>query len=68
MCFVLRMTMAGMWEVLIDEQLVEHELIQSHPLVNTATVVVSLKNIEKFLKSLDVNYRFMEVPQKLYKF
>ena len=51
-------------EVIIDEQLNEYDLIQSHPLVNTATIIVSLKNIEEFLQAMDVNYRIMEIPKK----
>lgn len=38
--------------VILDKGLFDHELLNFHPLVNTATVGISTKDFEKFLKSL----------------
>jgi Ala-tRNA(Pro) deacylase len=38
-------------EVLIDRDLWQADKLQCHPLINTATLVVSLQDIKKFLAS-----------------
>jgi Ala-tRNA(Pro) deacylase len=38
-------------EVLIDEEIWQSDKLQCHPLINTATLVISLPDIKKFLKA-----------------
>jgi Ala-tRNA(Pro) deacylase len=38
-------------EVLIEQDIWESDKLQCHPLINTATIVVSLPDIKKFLKA-----------------
>jgi Ala-tRNA(Pro) deacylase len=51
-------------EVLIDRELWLHETIHSHPLVNTATLVISPQGVERFLKAAGCAYRLVDIPVK----
>jgi len=50
-------------KVLIDRD-IWGQAIQCHPLVNTATLVVSGEGIEKFLKTTGNEYQVMEMPKR----
>ena len=49
-------------EVLIDEDIWHSEKLQCHPLVNTATLVVTLADIKKFLKATDHAIKLVKIP------
>jgi len=49
-------------EVVIDETLWESEAFQFHPLVNTATLVISKENLFRFLDLTGNPYRILPVP------
>ena len=48
--------------VFIDRELWSANAFQCHPLVNTATLVISREGIEQFLKATGHAYRLVEVP------
>jgi len=48
-------------EVFIDRELWQGEEIQAHPLVNTATVVIPIKDIERFIAHTGHSISFVEV-------
>lgn len=50
-------------EVLIDQQL-WGQAFQCHPLVNTATLVISAEGIEHFLKKTGHSYQLIEIPER----
>ena len=49
-------------EVLLDERLFSCELVQTHPLINTTTLIISMKNIELFLHTFGIRYQILKVP------
>ena len=52
----------GSVEVLIDRELWQGQDIQAHPLVNTATVVMSIADMERFILHSGHEIRFVDVP------
>ncbi len=51
----------GKVEVLIDRDLWDGEEIQAHPLVNTATVVMAIADMEKFIEHSGHRIQFVDV-------
>jgi Ala-tRNA(Pro) deacylase len=51
-------------EVVFDESLGKEEAFQFHPLVNTSTLVISRKNLLRFLDATGHEVRNLEVPEK----
>lgn len=51
-------------EVIIDRELWTHEAIHSHPLVNTATLLVSPAGVEQFLTLVGCPFRLVDLPVK----
>lgn len=49
-------------EVIIDEKIWKADVIQCHPLVNTATLVISHEGIETFLKATNHEAIVIDVP------
>lgn len=49
-------------EVVIDEALWRSDAFQFHPLINTATLVISKENVERFLKATGHEPKIVEVP------
>ena len=49
-------------EVVFDEDVWKEEQLQCHPLVNTATLVISHVDIERFLKATGHEARIIAVP------
>lgn len=53
----------GQVEVLIDEDLWSADALQSHPLINTATLVINIKGMEKFLSAIHHPPEFINIPR-----
>ena len=53
----------GAVEFYVDRELVGADALQCHPLVNSATVVLSWGAVETFLNALDRPWRAIAVPQ-----
>ncbi|MFC1582794.1 YbaK/EbsC family protein, partial [Planctomycetota bacterium] len=51
-------------EVYIDKDLWESEYIRFHPLVNTATIKLTQKDLQRIFTLLGHNYRVMQIPTK----
>jgi Ala-tRNA(Pro) deacylase len=51
-------------QVIVDQAIWEAEALQCHPLVNTATLVISLHNVRKFLEASDHPATVMDVPAR----
>ena len=51
----------GRVEVMIDKELWEVEEIQSHPLINTATVVISVADMARFIAYTGHSIQFVDV-------
>ena len=51
-------------EVVFDESLGKEEAFQFHPLVNTSTLVISRKNLLRFLDATGHEIRNLDVPEK----
>ena len=51
----------GKVEVLIDKELWAGEMIQAHPLVNTATVVMAIADMKRFIEHSGHKIRLVEV-------
>ena len=51
----------GRVEVLIDSELWEAEEIQAHPLINTATVVISVADMARFIMYTGHSIQFVDV-------
>jgi Ala-tRNA(Pro) deacylase len=49
-------------EVFVDRELWNATALQCHPLVNTATLVISREGIERFLHATGHKYRLVDVP------
>ncbi len=48
-------------EVLVDDDLWQADYLQCHPLVNTATLVISLQDIKKFIASTGHSVRLVRI-------
>lgn len=46
--------------IYIDEEIIKEKIITFHPNDNTATLFILMKDMFKFLKSLDYNYNLIE--------
>ena len=55
---------AGTVSVVIDRAIWEAAALQCHPLVNTATLVISLDNIRKFLAATGHEPTILDVPAR----
>jgi Ala-tRNA(Pro) deacylase len=55
---------AGQVDVVVDQAIWEADALQCHPLVNTATLVISLDNLRKFLDATDHQATVMDVPAR----
>ena len=55
---------AGNVNVVVDQALWDAEALQCHPLVNTATLVITLENLRKFLACTDHPATVMDVPAR----
>ena len=51
-------------EVVFDESLGKEQAFQFHPLVNTSTLVISRKNLLRFLDATGHEIRNLDVPEK----
>jgi Ala-tRNA(Pro) deacylase len=51
-------------QVIVDKAIWEADALQCHPLVNTATLVISLDNVRKFLHATGHEARVMDVPAR----
>ena len=51
-------------ELIIDESLWEQQAFQFHPLINTATLVISNDNLKRFLASTGHDVRTLGVPSQ----
>jgi Ala-tRNA(Pro) deacylase len=51
-------------QVVADKAIWEADALQCHPLVNTATLVISLDNIRKFLETTGHTATVMDVPAR----
>jgi Ala-tRNA(Pro) deacylase len=50
--------------VVVDQSIWEAEALQCHPLVNTATLVITLDNLRKFLDAAGHPAKVMDVPAR----
>jgi Ala-tRNA(Pro) deacylase len=55
---------AGSVGVVIDKAIWDAPVLQCHPLVNTATLVISLDNIRKFLAATGHEPMIIDVPER----
>lgn len=55
----------GEVEVFLDTEIWEADFLQCHPLVNTASLVVSHEGIEKFLKASNHAWNVIDVPARI---
>ena len=55
---------AGTVSVVVDEAIWNADALQCHPLVNTATLVISLENMRKFLAATGHAPQVMAVPSR----
>ena len=51
----------GKVELLVDKDLWTGEAIQAHPLVNTATLILSITDMERFINSTNHRIQFVDV-------
>ena len=51
-------------EVFIDEALSEADAFNFHPLVNTSTLVISRKNLDRFIEATGHMIRMLDVPNQ----
>jgi Ala-tRNA(Pro) deacylase len=49
----------------VDKAIWEADALQCHPLVNTATLVMSLENVRKFLDATRHEAEVMDVPARV---
>ena len=50
-------------KIIFDVQL-KNQSLRCHPLINTATLVISCDNIKKFLSITDHAYDFLQIPER----
>ncbi len=55
---------AGRVTVVLDEELMAHETINCHPLVNTATTAIRSADLIRFLRATGHEPRIMTVPRR----
>jgi Ala-tRNA(Pro) deacylase len=55
---------AGNVKVVVDQAIWEAEALQCHPLVNTATLVIALDDLRKFLDAAGHPATVMDVPAR----
>ncbi|WP_197740525.1 prolyl-tRNA synthetase associated domain-containing protein [Desulfosarcina widdelii] len=55
---------AGNVSVVVDQAIWDADALQCHPLVNTATLVISLNNLRKFLDAAGHPATVMDVPAR----
>ena len=55
---------AQLVRVIVDQAIWEADALQCHPLVNTATLVISLDNVRKFLDATGHEALVMDVPAR----
>jgi len=48
-------------KVVLDEEMMENELLNFHPLVNTATTTISAKNLIKFLEHCNQDFEIIRL-------
>ncbi len=48
-------------KVYIDKEIINENRISFHPNVNTKTIFISVKDMFKFLKNLDINYEIINL-------
>jgi len=48
-------------KVILDEEMMENELLNFHPLVNTATTTISSKNLLKFMEYCDQSFEIIRL-------
>ena len=53
-------------EVYLDEPIATAEFVQCHPLVNTATVVISQDGLRKFFKATGHTITVIKVPERIH--
>jgi Ala-tRNA(Pro) deacylase len=51
-------------ELIMDESIAQANALQAHPLVNTATLSISMEGLKQFLDSIGHAMRAMEVPAR----
>ncbi len=51
-------------DVIIDREAWDIGALQCHPLINTATFVITTENMERFFHAIDHVYRILDVPAK----
>jgi Ala-tRNA(Pro) deacylase len=51
-------------EVIMDEKLWDSEAFRCHPLVNTSTLVISKKNLKRFLEATGHRLHILNIPSK----
>ena len=49
-------------ELIVDESLWHSEAFQFHPLVNTSTLVISRKNLKRFIAKTGHEARLLDIP------
>jgi Ala-tRNA(Pro) deacylase len=54
---------AGAVELVVDQALWDADAIQAHPLVNTATMVITHRDLERFLAATAHVPRILAVPR-----
>ena len=54
----------GKVEVLFDEAVAQADAIQCHPLVNTATLVISQAGIQRFVKAAGYTTKVIDIPAR----
>jgi len=52
----------GLVDVLIDQDLWSADALHAHPLINTATLVIPLTGIQKFIKATNHTPKFVGIP------
>jgi len=51
-------------ELIIDRSLWPSEAFQFHPLVNTSTLVISRKNLKRFIEKTGHDFRLLDIPSQ----
>jgi Ala-tRNA(Pro) deacylase len=54
----------GQVEVVLDEKIWQADHLQCHPLFNTATVVLTHADIQRFLKATNHTWRIVDIPAR----
>ena len=49
-------------EVVVDHELWQADILQAHPLVNTATLVVARADVERFIRATGHAFKVVDVP------